>query len=708
MPVIYRSLRCARVLSALASLAAAGLGGCDESTGDPERADLPDAAVTEDTQVPNDANNDPCVGVPAAGRCVGAAIERCVTPTGSSTPFVALLPCGPASTCAATAAGPACVPTAQCPPGASECHGDALAVCDARGLWQETTCGGGCKATPLGAACRPAIALSRYVNDLTYEYRAPNEQYTDWSPTTRSAFAQRLLIISFANGAILDATFTDSQGHFELDAVPAADEDGDDFIAAFASTVDAQGRTTYAVVAPGLSPGRVDSTAVVTQGAPAPQLWRWTWTRRDVPDQGGVYIALTSGAGAAFVYDYLRYIHDFADGFFGPRPNAALAVWFGFGVDWTCGACFYDAPAPILNIPFYSQAFIPGGADEAFWSAPVLAHELGHWLMATYGTSPGEGGPHMLGVPSHPGLAWSEGFATWFSDLVRGEGFYYDKQRGVFFFVDHRNRWYSSGVPWPRPEAAYGLDQLIDESEVTRMLLGLTTEGNVGAMLAAIASPRMNVAPFLRGYLRRTWDGLDGRGLPLPAWSTRDSAPHLADFLDAVVCSGAASPAEVDTQTEPTIHYPFPSRTPLCRAPGSPLEVSWADDGGRVTVSWHLRLDGTLTASFAGQASPALIVPPGTAPGSATLAAPRPALGPTGAAPEAVLDVHVTGEAWRASGRVARTAPPAFAPAFDGPQIPLQGLRGGPSIQLELVPPSARAPRSEGGPFGASALPAPR
>src|SRR5690606_34614971 len=117
----------------------------------------------------------------------------------------------------------------------------------------------------------------------------------------------------------------------------------------------------------------------------------------------------------------------------------------------------------------------------------VTAHELGHWVMSTYGRSPGEGGQHILGIPSHPGLAWSEGWATWFSSVVRDSLVYYDKQGGVFFWIDLGARAYSGGQPWLRPEARFGLEQLMDENEVARTLLALTTESSVEGMLAALA-----------------------------------------------------------------------------------------------------------------------------------------------------------------------------------------------------------------------------
>ncbi|MCB9735364.1 MAG: hypothetical protein H6745_22480 [Deltaproteobacteria bacterium] len=697
------TVRAATRLSLFGLLATAGaLGACDAESGVDDFTIPFDGLTNEsDTFVGGGDTSvapaqDPCGGVPTTGRCNGASIDFCVVVTGSSEPFATTISCGPGMTCAETGAGATCVNSAECRPGDSECRSGQLASCKGDGHWQLSSCGGGCVDSAIGATCRPSVPTERYANTVEFEFKRPDADFTDWGGDVFRAPARRFLVVSFGNGDVLDSTVTDNDGHFELDVVPAAQSDGDDSITLFAGRV-ADGGFAYAIVDPGFGAREVSISDLVANGAPDPTFWRWTWTPADIPSGDGAYLSINAGSGVAFAYDYLSWVHNTTQGFFGGRPESTLVMWLGFGTSWNCGACFLKSPTMARGVPFASSVFYPADNDEEYWSGAVLAHELGHWVMSTYGTNPGEGGQHILGIPSHPGLAWSEGFATWFSCVVRGEPFYYDKQDGLFFWVDHKNRAYESGAPWQRPINANGLEQLIDENEVTRMLLGLTSESTWPGMLAALSSARMNVAPFLRGYRRRTWDGLDANGYPLPAWSTTDSAPHLADYFDALVCGGVVSGATIDAQTEPWTFYPYPSGAPLCRRPEAPIEVTWRGDVAE--VRWFLRLDGDLTLTLTG-AGPATTrtIASGAEPGSVTLSPPAGGAGPLGGAGASglALEVSLDGATWGVHGRTTREkAPPVAVPPRLGAVVGLKGMKPTAGIALHRVPPEARAPRGE-------------
>lgn len=626
-----------------------------------------------------DPSHDPCGGIPLTGRCVGDAVEICVALTGNAAPFITSFPCGDGWTCATTGEGATCVASGECVPGASECRGDRYASC-VDGRWQEFPCAGGCRDAVAGASCRGAVVTSRYSNTFGYEARGVATDWTDWSAEVSTIPARRFLVLSYADGEYLDSTITDANGWFELDAVAPWAEDGDDYMVVVAARLDPQddARWAYALVDPGVGPGDQDISAFIDNGAPDPSLWLWRFSATDVPADGGAHIALERGSGAAHAYNYLSAVWDYATEFFGHRADASLVMWLGMGTGWSCGACFVNSPTPGENSPFASQIFYPADADEAYWSGAVLAHELGHWVMSTYGVSPGEGGQHIFGIPSHPGLAWSEGFATWFSTVARSENSYYDKQNGLFLWIDYQGRRYSGGQPWYRPDAAYGLEQLLDENEVTRMLIGLTDDQTFPRMFAALSSARMTQAPFLRGYLRRTWNGLDANGLPLPAWSTDQSAPHLADFLDALVCDGAVGTERIDAQTEPWFHYPYPSLSPLCRRASLPIEVAWSAAGA--TVRWLVPLTEDLALTPTPSGAPR-VVPAGSPPGELFVSVPVPA-GALGLGGEPGLRVTTRGDGWAIDGtsRPERATP--IAPLREGPRVVLHGRDLGRAIRL--------------------------
>lgn len=625
---------------------------------------------------PDPSDNDPCNGISWIGECRGSSIAYCVVGTGNAEPFSWEYPCGSGQTCSDSGFGPLCVSTGVCISGERECRDSALATC-VEGVWQTTACDDGCIDSAIGSVCRPSIPTEFYENTLEYEYRAVNTSWTDWSAESFRAYGQGFLVVSFADGEILDATVTDGEGYFGLEVVDSAFRDGDDIVGIFTIRPnEARTNVAFAVMDPGLAASHYETSTWVQTPMPKPTSWFWSLDPDTLPSWSEIYLPLSVRSGAAYAFDYLRFVHDVAREFYGERDNTNLVMWFGEEVSWSCGACFYNYPtAGDLRVD--SQIFMPATAtDEAYWSGAVLAHELGHWLMATYGVSPGEGGHHILGIPTHPGIAWSEGFATWFSTLVRGQSTYYDKQNGLFFWIDLGARNYSSGTSWRRPDASEGLEQLIDENEVARMLIGLTNDSTAGPMMAALSSPRMTTPPYLRGYQRRAWEDLDDNGNPFPYETTDDSSPHLADFLDALVCSGAHAAGTVDNQTEPWVHYPYPSQSPACRSGELPIQVDWTEDGPQTLaeVRWYIPLERDLVLDFAPSLTGPTVIPAGTGPGQYVLAfAAVP--NPLGATPRPTgLRVETSGEGWGLSGLSPYQPRPAATTPRDGLMVHLPRL----------------------------------
>jgi len=646
--------------------------------------------ATDEDFTPWPTTQDPCEGVPLEGRCEGAAIALCIAGSGSAEPFVYRFPCGDGLTCGEGAYGVACVTSGACRPGETECRGDSRATCGG-GQWQTEACAGGCVDTALGSDCRTGLPTTRYRNTLEYEYRAVNAGWTGWTDESYRAVGQGFLVVSFADGELLDATVTDNTGSFELDVVAPAYEDDDDFISIVAARVsDSRTELAYAIMDPGVPATQQDVNQRVVNGMDAPKPWVWTVRPSVLPSMSELYLPLSAGSAAAYVFDYLRYVHGTATGFYGERDGTSLAVWFGFGTTWSCGACFTRAPSAVLSFDFSSQIFMPASAtDEAYWSDAVIAHELGHWLMSTYGASPGEGGKHILGIPTHPGIAWSEGFATWLSTLVRESPTYYDKQGGLFFWIDLGARTYSQGQSWRRPIAAEGLEQLIDENEVARVLIGLATEQTVNGMLAALLSPRMTQSPYLKGYERRTWNGLDDNGNPTPYESTDVSAPHLADYLDALVCDGVHSADAIDTHTEPWLHYPYPSASPSCRSGELPIQVEWRKLATATVadVRWYVPLERDLVLDFRPSVSGPTIVPAGTGPGALSLVFETSDRGPLSEVVRPLgIFVETGGDDWGISGTSKLIPDPTPAPIRDGPRVVIGGKDYGPSVRIGQRP----------------------
>lgn len=541
------------------------LGACSTNEDDPDDGPAPahDAGTSAEAdggQLPTDAGTLACGGVPTEGRCASATrVEACVTPTGAAIPSVYGYDCQQGESCAVRAGRADCVLTAACREGATQCSGTSQLQTCTGGAWATTACSGGCNSSVLGSFCAPAIPKKVVSARVTYEARSPNAELTDWGPVFVNNGVS-LLVLSYAGGKLLDVAVTDGTGGFSID-VPQTPTSTDTVTVALAASDGAEG-LALAVASPDFpTPGLQDTFTPIANA----RLWGYAFRTSSIGTGSTLPITEAMGSGAVRVYDYLRYAHAVTLQRNGGRPGLPLIVWLGYGTSWSCGACFAAMPTRVFGIPFYAQMWLPADANQSYWADSVTAHELGHWSMASYGTSPLEGGPHFIGNPTFPGQAWSEGYATWFSSNLRNDSYYVDKQNGSMFWLNIDARGYQGSRPWQRPSPSLGLLQRIDENEVSAILwrLSLVRAWGTASIDRALASRQLNTPPFARGYTQHLWEVNRDTGQLYNVQDTRISRPMLADFLDAMRCEGYPAQA-VDAATEPATAYPYPSNAPLC------------------------------------------------------------------------------------------------------------------------------------------------
>ena len=506
---------------------------------------------------------DPCGGMPVDGVCASAStVSYCGVPTGEGAPRVLTYACSAGESCQVQSGKARCVITGDCRAGTTECvNATTLRTCNA-GSWGTTTCSSACRATTLGASCGAAGALKTLTGTVLYEARTPNVGLTDWASTPNQYYAPLFLVLSRGAGGLYDAVYTSaaagSLGTFSIQ-VPEVPGPEDRIVVAAAAD-DGAGGLAFAVASPGFATSGEREPGTI--GTPA--LWSWVWQTGSLTNGQNLVITEAMGSGAANVYFNMLVAYAVAYDQY-QRLGPSLIVWVGSGATWTCGACFGPFPTTAFGLPFASQIWIGASpTDQAYWSDAVNEHELGHWAMASFGASPGEGGPHFLGRPTFPGQAWSEGWATWFSSAVRGDSLYYDKQSGSFFWMDIAGADYSSGSAFVQPRASDGLLQLLDENEVAAMMWRVSRSGAgaADAVFQALASPRMTTPVATRGYTRHRW-GFDNSGNFVNVVDTGVSAPSFGDFLDALNCAGF-SRASIDAATIPGTQFPYPSATPIC------------------------------------------------------------------------------------------------------------------------------------------------
>lgn len=526
----------------------------------------------------------PCGAVPESGVCLDDhTIARCVSSTGQGQPSVVNQACPPPKVCAQVGGGEAkCfLDPSLCEPGTAKCSSSATRVdCNASGKYTESPCPS-CKDSPLGPSCQ-VVKTTKISGSFSYEVRGPNDIYTDWGAKF-TADAQGALVISFRKVGDgyeqLDVAITDDKGAYSI--AVASPPGPEDVILLAAARPSSDGKSlSFAVAIPDTTDGKQDDSQQAATPT-ATGIWRWQASVNQVLASPGGQLLITEdiGSGALRIFDYLRYAYGYSEELMG-TPGKSLVVWLRYNTDWSCGACMYNYPTgsiPSLDgIGFDSQIFIPAtNQDQSYWSDAVTAHELGHWFMASYGWPAVEGGKHYLNCTTFPGQAWSEGWATGFSSLARGNSVYVDKQGGDFF-------WFNIGTPkastlglWPKPTQSGGLLQEMAENEVAALLWNLAVKpkndpeflGTSQVLLEALRSPRMTKAPFARGYQRHTWDVVSSGCEKTDVQTYTQSLPMVADYLDALVCSGASAGAiTAALQTDQGVGkgYPYNPSSPLC------------------------------------------------------------------------------------------------------------------------------------------------
>jgi hypothetical protein len=132
------------------------------------------------------------------------------------------------------------------------------------------------------------------------------------------------------------------------------------------------------------------------------------------PQAMDLLVTDASSVGEAFnIFDQLVGGIDFLRAELAP---AAITPVFAHWVRGTGDGTYWFDPGIFL----LGEALDDDGYDDA-----VIVHELGHYVEDEYARDDSPGGGHD-GTPTDPRLAWSEGFATWFSGAVRGDPVYVD------------------------------------------------------------------------------------------------------------------------------------------------------------------------------------------------------------------------------------------------------------------------------------------
>lgn len=486
-----------------------------------------------------------CLGIPPTGRCLDRqTLATCVVVTNGE-PSLVQNTCAAGYTCVSAGDQSSCKLTSTCREGQTRCSSTSVQQLCQGGVFQDRTCLGGteCRTFPgLGGNCiLPGSGVTAQ-GTLHYERRQPNASLSGY--TAPAATAAAGVFIALVDGSeVLGSGFSNEQGQFTISGYRAPG---------------AGGQVIYIPLAFFPDDGPAYGVAIPSDGATstAPAMWSFSTSNLPAPQGGvipvGTQIIRAENSGAMHIFSWLRTHLARAATVFGSAQTSSVAVLWKPGVDSFCLACFLnrtsggtDVGGGLLPLHFDTTILLSGSDENPLqWSSSIINHELGHFVMGQYSRPPGEVGVHYLSAPESPGLAFSEGYATWDGQAALSaeqptpNPIYFAVQQGTAFYIDLSSAMASSGmIPLPDPRGS--IDQQIGEIAVASIAWDLWRNGGDIPVLSGIALPRVT-SGLNRGY--KTVD--------------------LVDFADALLCGGRVSAQQMNTSMS---KYGFPwDNQPLC------------------------------------------------------------------------------------------------------------------------------------------------
>lgn len=531
-------------LGYLAMLAVA-LSACSRGGADDHRAPPAKMMMPPDTPAPSPS--DPCKGVPVLGRCVDAKTVQACFVDEKGRASISTTPCNASETCVSERGESFCKLTAPCREGLNRCTPAGYEQCVA-GRWLATSCsvGTACQRFPgLGVECVPLGSSVTVTGQLQYQFRVRRTDFLGFDPTPIVANARRVFVIVVESGRILGSGIADDTGRF---SVPAYRTPG------FGAQIVFLPVLFYDTDIPAMAVAQPSGNRDDSYRR-SPALWSFSVSNLPAPRAGridvGGWLVTAESSGALHIFDWLLYGFDRSQALFGYVPQESIAVLWSPTQEPSCGACFRsrglggtDVGTSMLH---FDTTMELGGtpSSPSHWATSVINHEFGHYMMDQFSRSPGEGGPHGIAQVSSPGLAWSEGFATFSGQaaLSRAAGtqnpIYFDVQEGTAFWVDISQGSYFRGL-LPRPNPYGSIDQGLNENYLAGMLWDLWNSYGDSAVFRGMVTPRL-LGPLNRGY--RTVD--------------------LVDYADGLTCEGLISASGISDMMRRQ-QFPWDAR-PLCR-----------------------------------------------------------------------------------------------------------------------------------------------
>jgi hypothetical protein len=480
------------------------------------------------------------------GRCVDdRTLEKClVSAVADQPPSVVRGQCKPGMVCRANGDGATCQLVEECVDNTTECAGaHELRTCKA-GHWVVTSCGAGqCKGTPgVGATCISQATGESYPIQGALQFEHPpvlsdRSGFDHDHPTRSPAYA--VIAAAYDGDELLGSAYTgDPDGRFVIEATkpPTADT----MVYFFPMFFNDDGTLQCAVAHP---------SSLNTSDLRSEQYWSWSAATNGASDIGTVVVREVDGSGALYIYELISYgLLQTLTSLPAIKPSNVLALWEpGQRFDCGNGTCYvpegwgasvsYEGGQDL-----YRCAVVIAGTEETpqQWSASVILHEFGHYMMDVYSNAPHDGGRHSTVELERPTMAWSEGWASFYGQMTLQQPIYFDQQEGTAWWFDVANP--QSRVPKPDPAA--GMDQEMGELADAAMLWHLWDPAPDSSSDESWDQAKVDEALIWKAFTSQRMFGQD-RGY---------RGVDLVDFLDSLRCEGI-SEQQVGNVTG---HYGFP------------------------------------------------------------------------------------------------------------------------------------------------------
>ena len=219
--------------------------------------------------------------------------------------------------------------------------------------------------------------------------------------------------------------------------------------------------------------------------------------------------------------------------------------------------------------PVTNNAYILGdrGNDSDEFDDCVILHEYAHMLAARFSRDDSPGGLHILGDMLDPRLAWSEGWANFFSSAVRGSSIYIDSKA---------------------PGQAIRYD--LEEDSPANDRPGYYSEASVGGLLWDLLDDNQDNVDTAQFPFSSIWvaftDLRNVRFVYLPYFleAFLDRNPGFADALRAMVIRRNIDflPGE-----RPSVRYPFPKPLAVGETPRGQFVDSFTSKRTNLVNSSH-------------------------------------------------------------------------------------------------------------------------